>query len=226
MSIATTATLRFGFTMAEVDRLAKAAARRVMSATDFEDRYDAAWHGIVTALYEAETAPAERDLYFAGYSAAQRAATQSAQAHGRSARHDYGFGSAPAFVKFWAQFSTTPSHEDGVAERVALGQALGALTPGQYEALAAVAVCDTLREAAEALAIPYNTLIARYYQARDKVRRLWLEGETPRGTQVEGACKSGHDATTHGKTGPTGHRYCGECQRLARKRRRAKGCAA
>lgn len=228
-TVAHIATVRFGYTMAEVNRLAKASARRVMQATDFDDRYDAAWHGIIVALYSAECDPGERELYFAGYSAAQRAATEAVQSHGRSTRHGYGFGSAPAFVKFWAQFSTTPSHEDAVAERVALAQVLATLTPGQYEALAAVAVCDTLQEAAEALAINYNTLISRYYGARDKVRRLWLEGETPRGSGTSAdspRCKSDHDKATHQKTSPRGHRYCGECERLARKRRRAKGRAA
>lgn len=222
-TLASTAEIRGGFTMADLDRLAGVAARRHGGVTDFDDRYDAAWFGVVTALYAAEETPTERDLLFAGIQAVQRNADERNRAHGRSHRHGYEYGSAPAFAKFWNDKVISASPEGPVVERVALAQALATLTREQYEALAAVAVSPSLAAAAEAIGLTYAQLLRRYYAARDQVRALWLEGETPRGRRDD-ACGSGHRKAEHEATSPSGHRYCRECQRAAkalRKRRAA-----
>lgn len=220
-TIAETATLRGGYTMSTLDRLAAVAARRHGGATDYADRYDAAWFGIVNELYSAPAEPTERGLLFAGIAAVQAAVHERRQAHGASHRHDYEFGSAPAFGKFWNHSLTAPSPEEPVTERLALAQALATLTPEQYEALAAAAVCATQTEAAAALGLTTAVFLRRYYAARDQIRTIWFEGETPRRPIVTAdACKSGHAKSTHQKVGPSGHRYCGECQRLAKQRRR------
>lgn len=224
-TIAETATLRGGFTMADVDRLAKVAAYRHGGATDYEDRYDAAWFGIVSELY-GEGEPTERDLLWAGIRAVQENADERNQAQGRSRRHGYEYGSGPAFGKFWNDRVVTPSHEDGVVEKAALAQALATLTPEQYEALAAAAVCDTLHAATEALSLTPDVFLRRYYAAREQIRALWHEGETPRVPRATAdMCGSNHPREVHGRVGPTGHRYCQECQRLAKARRRARGAA-
>ena len=226
MKIGEVAELRGGFTMADVDRLAKVAAYRHGGATDYEDRYDAAWFGIVSDLYGGGGDPDERDLLWAGIRAVQATVDERNQAQGRSRRHGYEFGSAPAFGKFWNDAVVTPSHEDGVVEKAALAQVLATLSGEQYEALAAVAVCDTLDAAADALDLTRDVFLRRYYTAREQIRALWHEGETPRdGRATAEACGSSHPRSIHGRTGPTGHHYCQECQRLAKARRRARAAA-
>lgn len=223
-ALAEVATLRGGYTMADVDRLAKVAARRHGGSTDFADRYDAAWFGITAALYSEAETPTERELLFAAIGAVQQQVQQSDQAYGRSHRGGYEIGSAPAFRKFWNDRTVEPSHEERIVERTALAQALSTLSGDQYEALAAAAACNTLPEAAAALGITYHQFIRRYYAARDIMRRLWLEGETPRLTVVgDDTCKSGHRRDEHTRTKADGKRYCQECQRLAKQRRRARG---
>lgn len=228
------ATIRGGYTMADIDRLAKAAAKRWggVHAGDFLDRYEDAWFRIVARLYEADEPPTERELLFAGMDGVQDFLAERNRSQGRSHRHGYEFGSAPRFATYWNEATTTRSHEDGIVEAVALRQALAVLTPGQYEALIAASIAPSLHVAADALGLNYHAFIGRYYRARDAVKAAWFQGETPpvaagaRARVSDNACGSGHDAEVHGKVGPTGHRYCGECQRLARKRRRARGAVA
>src|SRR5688500_8563376 len=114
--------------MADLDRLAAVAARRHGGATDFDERYAAAWHGVTEALYSSEDVPVERDLLWAGVRAVQGWSAERNQAHGRSSRHGYEFGSAPAFATFWNEAAVAPSPESRVVERVALAQALSTLT--------------------------------------------------------------------------------------------------
>lgn len=223
--IADIATLRGGFTMADVDRLAKVAAHRHGGSTDYDDRYESAWFAIVSDLYTAED-PTERDLLFAGVRGVQEAVAQRNQAQGRSSRHGYEYGSAPAFGKYWNERVVDPSHENHIVERQALGEALATLTGEQYEALAAAAVSDTLPAAADALGWSYHVFLRHFYAAREQIRALWFEGETPRLALVtDDTCGSGHRRDEHTRTKPDGKRYCQECQRLAKQRRRARGAA-
>lgn len=225
--IAETASIRGGYSMADLDRLAKVSARRHGGSTDAADRYDAAWFGIVSHLYEADETPTERDLLFAGIRAVRESMAERNQAQGRSHRYAYEFGSAPRFATYWNEALVEPSHEEPIVERTALAQALATLTAEQYEALAAAAVCQTLTQAAQALGIPYWRFIDRFYAARAAVLAVWFEGETPPSKRTSSqTCRSGHDRPRHWRTGPSGHGYCGECQRLAKRRRRARGAAA
>ncbi len=224
-AIGETATIRGDYSMAELDRLAMAAARRHGGAADQSDSYEAAWFAIVEELYAADETPTERDLIYAGVRGVQRLHAERNQAQGRSQRRGREFGSSPAFVTFWNDHLVTPSHEDGVVEKTALAQVLSTLSGEQYEVLAAAAVCENLTQAATALGMPYWKFIDRFYAVRAACRALWFEGEEapPVGTPTEDACGSGHSKDVHARTGPTGHNYCAECQRLAKKRRRARG---
>lgn len=217
------ATLAHGFTMADVHRLANAAVSRARSkASDNVDRYEAAWFGIVEALYASDIIT-ERELLFAGMDAVDRLAREHIQAHGLNhATQEW----RPGFVKYWDEH-VTPSHEGAAVERVALPQVLALLTPAQYDALVAVAVTPSLSAAAEALGIGYHSLLTHYYAARRICREAWHAPDAaPSERATEDACGSGHPKAKFQRTGPTGHQYCAECQRLAKKRRRAAGRAA
>lgn len=226
-TLANTALLRAGYSMADLDRLATIAARRHGGAADMADKYDTAWHGIAELLYASETDPTESELLFAAVRALQEFAAENRREHGRSHRHGYEYGSAPRFATYWNERVVTPDHAEPTAERLGLPQALATLTGEQYDAIAAVAALDSLAAAADALGITYAQLLRRFYAAREQVRVVWFEHETPRTTKAtEDACGSGHAKSEHQRTGPTGHTYCKECQRLAKRRRRANGVAA
>lgn len=235
MLTARIATIRGGYTMDDLDRLAKAAARRRggQYAGDYADRYEAAWSRIAERLYETDGVPTERELLFAGMDAVQDTLAERNHNQGRSHRRGYEFGTAPRFAAYWNERLVVGSHETRIVENIALRQALAVLTPEQYEALAAAAVCPTLRMAAMALGLGYDRFLGRFYRARDAVRAVWFEHEQApskvgvKARASESTCGSGHDKAKHQKVSPsTGHRYCGECQRLARKRRRARARGA
>lgn len=161
-----------GYTMADLHRIARTGITAAFSrGGDGEERYRAAWDGVVDALCAAGAeAPTERELVYAAANAVD-ARNQTDEKH----RPDGANG-----IAYWdALARPTPGHERIVVERVALGQILPRLGDTDRQALAALAACGTYSRAAAALGIPYFTFMTRIRRARTKFLAAWHEGETP-----------------------------------------------
>jgi hypothetical protein len=172
--------LRHGYTLADIHRIAGKATRTEwsQSASNYADRLDTAWHGVVEHLYTADDPPAERDLVWAGRSALQKETQKELSARGISRHYDY--TEARNFGRYWDWFGRNiPSHEDRVIERAALGQIWPHLRPVDQEALLALAAHDHYDTAAAALGKKYNSFAIAVRRARLRFLELWHEGEEP-----------------------------------------------
>jgi DNA-directed RNA polymerase specialized sigma24 family protein len=169
-----------GYTLAALDALALRVVRNNMywwPAGDRCEQRDTAWEGIAEHLCAAADRPSERDLLEAGRRAL--AAGVRDQMRHRGERSD-GTNNGARFAAWWlwAQ-APAPSPEGRITERVALGQALAALTPRQRDALHALALHGDYWKAAEALGIRPQTFRSLIGRARGEFFRWWFEGETP-----------------------------------------------
>lgn len=170
-----------GYTLADLDSLARVAARNNHTmAADHSDLYHAAWSAIVDALIEAETPPPRHELARLGKGAIWQLARDQRQTYGYRDRDPYaGIGSAPRFAAYWTP-GTAPSPEDKIVDRVAVTQIWSALTDRDRLMLAAAAACDSDYHAAAAMqSMPVSSYRSYLSTARRAVVSLWLEGETP-----------------------------------------------
>jgi len=169
--------LRHGYRVDDVHRLAvRAAASRFVPRTlPHDERVDAAWYAIVEHLYVAADCPSPTHLGYVGQQAiteASRLADRHAGVNRVSRRP------MPRWVTYWTQWPT-PSHEDGVVERLALLQVLALLPAAQREALVALAMVGDRAGAARALGLTDGGLDSRLQRARAVVYAAWFEGQTP-----------------------------------------------
>lgn len=172
--------IRWGWTLADLDRLARTVVsnnRAWWPAGDREDLYAAAWHGIVEHLCSAEEKPRRVDLLEAGRQALSEDVKATMRHHG--ARRD-GTNNGLKHAMYWEWAGrATPSPEAGLVERLALAQILEALSPRQREALAALAASGDYAGAARLLGIKDQTFRSLLGRGRDGFRELWHEGEAP-----------------------------------------------
>jgi DNA-directed RNA polymerase specialized sigma24 family protein len=178
--------LRHGYRLADlhaITRLAVHVAGRL--ATDWHERYDTAWSGIVEHLYAAIDPPTRQDLVSAGRLAIYAVVDGDRQAHGYYRRKNIGSAagpcSSPAYRTYWLDWLTNVQHDHApaVAERVALPSILAALTQRQREALLALAAHEDYARAADAMGVRVSTLNSYVSAARGRFFALWHEGETP-----------------------------------------------
>lgn len=179
--------LRYGYTLGDLDRIARGAAKRTRAAVGtVAERHDIARYGAVEALYASDGPIAEPLLFRAAVAALWAESKNSRHLEGRRWIDDHtgtGFGaigSMPNFVRYWGDANrATPSPEARVVDRMTLAQILPTLTPGQRAALVALAVHDDYALAAEALGLAYSTFVSRVSVARERFLALWHEGEQP-----------------------------------------------
>lgn len=231
--VAEMATLIYGYTMADIDRAARAAVKRTefwpyAKAISYDDRKEAAWHAIVVDLYTRTDPPASfHEVISPGAAAIRQECYEFRQNHGR--RSDTEDGVAPNFKMYWLP-PQRQKHwtDDGFSERLcevmSLRDALSVLTADQYEALATLAVFDNqFKPAAEALGIHYQAFQWRVYSGRAKIREVWFGDEQPPQRGNNGTtCRSGHDRETHGRKTPDGRWVCRICKRNGDRRRNAR----
>lgn len=174
--------VRYGYTLTDLDRLARSAVTSAWaSALDYRDRYDAAWHAIAELLYSSGERPTGWDLKCAGTAAVNQLGQDDCRHHGYDRSHpDAGAGGRPYFQRYWTLAGrTAPSPEDGVVDRLALMQIWPTLTGAQRQALLALAVYEDHRQAADAIDRTPTTYRAHVKDGRARFRALWHEGEMP-----------------------------------------------
>lgn len=171
--------VRHGYTVANIARIAhttvRSAARR--GAHDLDELRATAMCALIGELAAHDCDP--------GLSVLMRAA-EYAIAH---AHYDdwsnRGFNPntrelQKGFPRYWRPGAGTPADE-AVAERVAVGQILGALTERQRETVAALAASDgDPKVAALILRITPNSVACNLRNVRRAFLALWFEHETPR----------------------------------------------
>lgn len=192
----TTEELRFGYTLDDVDHIARGAllASRTMAAA-WEDRYEAARFAVIERIYGDEHWVRRDELLRAATRAVHDLARKELQHHGidRQNMDNLAAGTRHGrFFMFWEGHLTFPSHEDYVIERVALQQAWDALTPTDRRILTSQALYGDNGVAADALGKPRASYTVQLNQARRRFRALWLQGETVRAwaTDQRGAGKT------------------------------------
>lgn len=218
-TIAETATLAHGYTMADIERIAwHAVGKHFYSATmDNSDRYDCAWHEIVLELYSTDDPPTVHELFRAAYGALNREVKAHQRHHGRP-MDDH---CAPNFNRYWLpiKYGRTDGFSERIVETMALYDALGMLSGDQYEALSTLAAFENAgKPAAEALGLKYSTFMQRVYAGREVIKQVWFGDETPPSRKVGQTCKSGHPRAEYGKQRTNGVWECLQCRRLADRR--------
>jgi len=171
--------IRWGWTLADLDGLARTVVsnnRTWWPAGDRDDLYAAAWHGIVEALYTADSEPRRVDLMEAGRRALAADVKATMRHHG--ARRD-STNNGLKYAQYWEWAGrAVPSPENGIVERLALQQILPALTDGQLAAIYALAASGSYTEAARRVGSE-GGLKSQLMKGRRRFRELWHEGETP-----------------------------------------------
>lgn len=174
-----------GYTMRDLDHLTRAAIRInfAYSTVDTDERYAAGWHAAVELLLTTDEPPTTSEVIAAARWAADTHTRRTAEhrGHGRprgdGSRSD---GAAPRFWAYWDDSTrTTPSPETGIVDRIALAQIWPRLTPGQQQALTALATMGDYQAAADALGMSRMTFYQAVHKGRQRFLDLWLEGETP-----------------------------------------------
>jgi hypothetical protein len=175
-------TVRHGYTLTRLDRLARVAARipagTCWSATD---RYQAAWNAIVDLLCTGTPPPRPSHLIQAGREGILRYANTERHHHGVVARAAWaGDATTPAFVRYWwEQRGRTDDHAPAIIDRLALARIWPALRDTDRAALLALAAHGTAQAAADALGLQRHTYYLRLRKARQAALTLWHEGQTP-----------------------------------------------
>lgn len=173
--------VRFGYTLADIDALARMAMRRSIgwSLLDEIGRYQACYDGVTDLLFTADddAPPTERDLIESGWSSLARA--YKAQRHDRGLTDNPEVPHGPRFAAYWIGQGGATTHADATVERLAAHQVVEALDAAQREVLAAMAAYGTRGDAAHGLGLKVETFGAQLRRAREQALLLWFDHETP-----------------------------------------------
>ncbi|MER7126673.1 hypothetical protein [Micrococcus luteus] len=174
----TTAEIRHGYTLDDLDHLTRTAILRDCSSghwrgSDIEDRYNIAWCAIAEHLATTTDAPSRHDLVRAGTAALHRSVDVI--------RRDYGQrDNTRAFTVYWLDLAAPTSSPDrAVVERTALTQIWPHLTERHRQVLTALAAYDDHALAAESLGMQPKVFSMWLSRARRQFLDLWHEGEEP-----------------------------------------------
>jgi hypothetical protein len=178
--------LRHGYRLGDLHAIARLAVHVAgRLATNWYERYDTAWSGIVEHLYAATDPPTRQDLVSAGRLSIYAVVDGDRQTHGYYRRKTIGAAagpySSPAYRMYWLDWLANVQHDHApaVVEREAVPRILTALTQRQREALLALAAHEDYALAANAMGVRISSFTSYISEARIRFFRLWHEGETP-----------------------------------------------
>ncbi|MGI5414279.1 helix-turn-helix domain-containing protein [Actinomadura luteofluorescens] len=172
-------TLKYGYNLADLDLLTRAAVRRVVGMRgDYRDRYETAWSAVAEHLYARETPPAPFDLIDAGRDALRRHVVDVMHHHGRRRATEPGGGTEPmpryGLYWDWVGWRPDPAH---ILERVAVWQIWEDLTDRDRAVLAPLTAGLSQRDAARALGMQRAAYVMALRIARRHFLDRWHEGE-------------------------------------------------
>lgn len=173
--------LRFGFTVADVERVTVSVVCQNSWAQglDRDDRFEAAWGAVVELLYSSESAPSRDELYNAARRGLNLLREQDLHARGFASRsYSCGAATAPRFLRFWQNIPGEPV-ADQVSEQVAVGQVLAMLTDQQRAVLWALANQGDYQSAQAATGLSKAEFFKRLSEARIAFLACWHQDETP-----------------------------------------------
>jgi hypothetical protein len=176
--------LRWGYTLADVERLTRIAVSHDRNVSmDYRTRWDTAYSAVTLALYEAEEPPHREALIRAGWTAIYREAQDRRRQRGyQDAVHstpDPRDNLRPRCAIYWDQRTVAPSHEERILEQVSAVQVLEVLGTPYLEAILALAAADAYQPAADLLGISYKALNQRIRVARRAILAALHGDETP-----------------------------------------------
>lgn len=174
-------TLRHGYNLADLSRLARMATSTVrVAGFSYGTGYEVAWSAIAECLYASPEPPQPTDLVHAGWNAIRRHVMIEMHHHGKDVNsHRYG-QPMPRFAAYWELGAgRTGGVERTVVERTALYQIWPRLLPSHREALGALATLGDYEAAAAATGRKPSTFRALIADARRMFLELWHEGEEP-----------------------------------------------
>jgi hypothetical protein len=176
--------LRHGYTLSEINRLAKVAVWRDVwhQSLSLTDRQEIAWSAIAEHLYASDTKPSTGELVKAAWNALRAETEAQWHTHGvsRTAGVYDGDQAMQGFNRYWFTFGrSTRGPEEPIIERMALAQIWEALPEKHRVLIAALAATDDYGQAAAALGRPRQSYVSMLARARTAFRELWHEGETP-----------------------------------------------
>jgi hypothetical protein len=179
----TTTNLWHGYSLADIDRLARIAAHRARGGQllDPADRYQTAWSHIAEALCTADEPPTTNYLIHVGYKAINRASQDHRRMWGMARTWEAHEGDIRAYMRYWElERRSSASPEDAIVDRHALLQIWPRLSLTHRQVLYAVAIHDgDHRAAADSLGKTLVTFRTHLKDARAAFRALWHEHETP-----------------------------------------------
>ena len=220
--VAQTATLAWGYTMADIENMAWYVTRiRSTNLVDPEEAIAVAWHGIVECLYTAVEPPARYDLIDAGQAALRAERNARVQHYGLGTGKYRENAHGPRFATYWrTHHDVGDDFTDRVAERLALPTVLAVLSPKEYEAISTMAAFDNDAEAAAAaLGMKLGSFRDNLYRGRKRILAVWFEHETPRSKKADpGKCRNGHTREGNTFVGSDGKRRCKVCHVSSGKR--------
>jgi len=179
----TTTHLWHGYSMDDLDRLARIAAVRAPGGRilDPRDRYETAWGAIVERLASADTRPGGGHLVAMGAAAVNRAGQDHRHTWGMARTWGSAEGDMGGYRRYWELARrSTAAPEEAVVDRTALRQIWPCLSVTHQQVLYALAIHDgDHHEAAHSLGKSLPTFRSHLKNARAAYRALWHEHETP-----------------------------------------------
>ncbi|MCW2899300.1 MAG: hypothetical protein JWO67_1565 [Streptosporangiaceae bacterium] len=172
-------TLRHGYNLADLDRLAKAACRRAkgIRSLEFHVRYETAWSGIAEALCSAPEPPSPSELIAAGGKAINDEARAVVHHAGIS---EHTWQPMAGYERYWQYAGRpTPSPEVRVVEQLALWQIWYRLPEEHRSVFLALAAFGDPDAAAASLGMDYHRFTFLLSRARCAFLNCWHEGEKP-----------------------------------------------
>ena len=183
--------VRYGYSMYELQEIARITVldnRHRLASGNFDQAIEIAWEGVVEALLTADQRPERNELMFAGWSAVSKDQKAYKQMTGVPVN---AHGTGSQFARYWQQTEQIGTPE-GVVDPIALRTIWPRLTDVERQVLKVHALADhSPRAGAEMLGLSVRSYESKLRRARERFKRYWFEGETPRPIPSKGVRRPG-----------------------------------